>query len=75
MRVACGHGGSSAGERHSLATQMSGRVRAPVVTIAEVVLVGLGDDGRPAPHGYAEATSGRERVPRQWATGPRPQPA
>ncbi|MBF5083211.1 acyl-CoA thioesterase [Quadrisphaera sp. INWT6] len=49
--------------------------REPIVTIDEVVFVNLGDDGRPAPHGYAEATSGRERVPRQWATGPRPQPA
>jgi acyl-CoA thioesterase YciA len=36
---------------------------APIVTIDEIVFVNLGDDGRPAPHGFTEATQTRDRVP------------
>ncbi|MEH3077592.1 MAG: acyl-CoA thioesterase [Quadrisphaera sp.] len=35
----------------------------PIVTVDEIVFVNLGDDGRPAPHGFTEATHTRDRVP------------
>ncbi len=38
--------------------------REPIVTIDEIVFVNLGEDGRPAPHGYTEVTYARDRVPR-----------
>ncbi|PWJ55691.1 Acyl-CoA hydrolase [Quadrisphaera granulorum] len=38
--------------------------REEIVTIDEIVFVNLGDDGRPAPHGYTEVTYARDRVPR-----------
>ncbi|TNM69334.1 acyl-CoA thioesterase [Streptomyces sp. NP160] len=37
---------------------------APIVTVDEVVFVNMGTDGRPAPHGFTEATQTRDRVPR-----------
>ncbi|TNM69310.1 acyl-CoA thioesterase [Streptomyces sp. NP160] len=38
--------------------------REEIVTIDEIVFVNLGEDGRPAPHGYTEVTYARDRVPR-----------
>ncbi|MBC3763854.1 acyl-CoA thioesterase [Quadrisphaera oryzae] len=38
--------------------------REEIVTIDQIVFVNLGDDGRPAPHGYTEVTYARDRVPR-----------
>ena len=37
--------------------------RRTILTMDRIVFVNLGEDGRPAPHGYTEATHGTERVP------------
>jgi acyl-CoA hydrolase len=37
--------------------------RNSILTIDRIVFVNLGDDGRPAPHGYAEVTHERDRFP------------
>jgi len=34
----------------------------PIVTIDQIVFVNMGEDGRPAPHGYTSATQTRDRV-------------
>jgi acyl-CoA hydrolase len=41
--------------------------RKRLLTIDEIVFVSLGDDGRPAPHGYTEITYDRDRMPREHA--------
>ncbi|TPW73988.1 acyl-CoA thioesterase [Schumannella soli] len=38
-----------------------------ILTVDRVVFVGLGDDGRPTPHGYTEITFDRDRIPPQTA--------
>jgi acyl-CoA hydrolase len=37
--------------------------RNSILTIDRIVFVNLGDDGRPAPHGYSEVTFERDRFP------------
>ncbi len=37
--------------------------RNSILTIDRIVFVNLGDDGRPAPHGYTEVTFERDRFP------------
>ena len=37
--------------------------RNSILTIDRIVFVNLGDDGRPAPHGYTEVTNERDRFP------------
>jgi acyl-CoA hydrolase len=37
--------------------------RNSILTIDRIVFVNLGDDGRPAPHGYSEVTYERDRFP------------
>lgn len=37
--------------------------RKPILTIDNIVFVSLGDDGRPATHGFSEITYNRDRVP------------
>jgi acyl-CoA hydrolase len=37
--------------------------RNSILTIDRIVFVNLGDDGRPAPHGYSEVTNERDRFP------------
>jgi len=37
--------------------------RNSILTVDRIVFVNLGDDGRPAPHGYAEVTFERDRFP------------
>ena len=39
--------------------------RQSILTIEKIVFVNLGEDGKPAPHGYTEITYSRDRVPRQ----------
>ncbi|GAA1996845.1 acyl-CoA thioesterase [Nakamurella flavida] len=34
-----------------------------ILTIDRIVFVNVGDDGRPAPHGYSEITLTRDRIP------------
>ena len=36
-----------------------------ILTIEKIVFVNLGEDGKPAPHGYTEITYDRDRVPRE----------
>jgi acyl-CoA hydrolase len=37
--------------------------RNSILTVDRIVFVNLGDDGRPAPHGYTEVTFERDRFP------------
>jgi len=37
--------------------------RNSILTIDRIVFVNLGDDGRPAPHGFTEVTNERDRFP------------
>jgi acyl-CoA hydrolase len=37
--------------------------RNSILTVDRIVFVNLGDDGRPAPHGYSEVTFERDRFP------------
>ena len=37
--------------------------RNSILTIDRIVFVNLGDDGRPAPHGYTDVTNERDRFP------------
>jgi acyl-CoA thioesterase YciA len=37
----------------------------PIVTIERIVMICLGADGRPAPHGQTVATHGNERIPKE----------
>ncbi|MFC7765666.1 acyl-CoA thioesterase [Leucobacter soli] len=37
--------------------------RKTILTIERIVFVNLGEDGRPAPHGYTEITYDRDRTP------------
>ena len=47
--------------------------RKTILTIREIVFVSLGDDGRPAPHGYHDITYKRDRIPQRVGTQiPRP---
>lgn len=39
--------------------------RQSILTIEKIVFVNLGEDGKPAPHGYTEITYSRDRVPSQ----------
>lgn len=49
--------------------------REVILTIDQIVFVNLGEDGRPAPHGYTEITYDRDRIPRRHgAPIPRPLP-
>ena len=41
--------------------------RKRILTIEKIVFVNLGDDGRPAPHGYDSITYDRDRMPREHA--------
>lgn len=34
-----------------------------ILTVDRIVFVGLDEKGKPTPHGYTEATSGRDRIP------------
>lgn len=34
-----------------------------ILTVDHIVFVGLGEDGKPKPHGYTHATSERDRIP------------
>lgn len=34
-----------------------------ILTVDHIVFVGLGEDGKPMPHGYTYATSERDRIP------------
>jgi acyl-CoA hydrolase len=34
-----------------------------ILTVDHIVFVGLGEDGKPTPHGYTHATSERDRIP------------
>jgi len=43
--------------------------RKTILTIERMVFVSLGDDDRPAPHGYTSITRGRERVPTEGVIG------
>ncbi len=36
-----------------------------ILTMEKIVFVNLDAHGRPAPHGFSEATAGRERLPRE----------
>lgn len=36
-----------------------------ILTVEKVVFVNLDEQGRPAPHGFEQATPGRERLPRE----------
>ncbi|SEB62232.1 Acyl-CoA hydrolase [Paramicrobacterium humi] len=37
--------------------------RKTILTIEKIVFVNIGDDGRPAPHGYSSITYNRDRMP------------
>jgi hypothetical protein len=37
--------------------------RNSILTVDRIVFVNLGEDGRPAPHGYTEVTFERDRFP------------
>lgn len=37
--------------------------RKSILTVDHIVFVGLGQDGKPFPHGYTEATNDRDRIP------------
>ncbi|MGO3886691.1 MAG: acyl-CoA thioesterase [Mycetocola sp.] len=37
--------------------------RSSILTIEKIVFVNVGDDGRPAPHGFTEITYNRDRIP------------
>ncbi len=37
--------------------------RKSILTVDHIVFVGLGEDGRPIPHGYTTATNDRDRIP------------
>jgi len=41
--------------------------RKRILTIEKIVFVSLGEDGRPAPHGYSSITYNRDRMPREHA--------
>ena len=44
--------------------------RERILTIERIVFVNIGEDGRPAPHGYRDITYKRDRMPREHpATG------
>ena len=37
--------------------------RQSILTIEKIVFVNMGEDGKPAPHGYSEITYDRDRIP------------
>jgi len=37
--------------------------RKSILTVDHIVFVGLGEDGRPKPHGYTTSTNDRDRIP------------
>ena len=37
-----------------------------ILSIKRIVFVGLGEDGRPVPHGYTDLTYDRDRIPRRF---------
>jgi acyl-CoA hydrolase len=39
--------------------------RKNILTVDRIVFVGLDESGRPKPHGYAETTSDRDRIPHE----------
>lgn len=36
-----------------------------ILTVEQIVFVGLGPDGRPMPHGYTEVATDRDRIPQE----------